>query len=458
MRKFILLIFTFILLLNCSISVYAANDTKLLQSYFVNDGKTLSIFFEGNISKNAQVTIGNDTFAPEINTDTKINTIFLIDNSRSIPEAMRNLIKNAILDYISTMPENESVKIAKFDKDVTGLSEYYSRDKQYISYALSQIDFSGRGSYIYDAILKAIEQNYTDEDVYYRIVLVTDGSSMTSDYSFTYLKTELEENNRYHIDVVHVCEKPTENDVLKGIANCSSNTYMPFYYGSDLTSLYPKDITVLKIPMNNSLTIGGYMGVTVQDGEKKISVGSILFPQVNIEDTNNITILGLDLTTFILIAVGAVLLIGGVTVSAIILTKKLRKCVISVDIKKDNHNDTDCVGTAKWSFKRDKGFRVGRILKPMGDNSRPLPENQFAICERANEEAMLSIGRNAFIIFYESVTKRVKIQNIAQNAMITVIVGDRIKDLKKGEACNLEEGSQILIGTYTTIHILKIRI
>lgn len=457
MKKFILLILTLVLLLNCPTAVYAADDVQLLQSYFVNNGKTLSIFFTGNISQNAQVTIGNDTFTPEINTNTKINTIFLIDNTQSIPENMRGLITDAILNYVSEMPENESVKIAKFDTNMTNLSESYSQDKQYIGYMLSQIDFSGRSSFIYDAILETIKQNYTDEDVYYRIVLITDGSASSGNYSFNYLKTELEESHRYHIDIVHVCEKPTENSSLKSIANCSSNTYMPFYYGSDLTSLYPTDITVLKVPMNNSLMIGGYMGVTVQDNEKTISVGSILFPQVDIEDTENKTILGLDLTTFILIAVGAVLLIG-ITVLIIILIKKLRKCIVEVDIKKDNCRDTSQTGTFKWSFKKNEGFRVGRILNPTGNDGRPLPKNQFEICENADEESMLSIGRNAFIIFYESMTKRVKIQNIAQNAMITVIVGDRVKDLKKGEAYNLERGAQILIGTYTTIYISNIRI
>ncbi len=457
MKKFTLLILTLAMLLNCSIAVYAA-DAELLQSYFVNNGKTFSIFFAGNISPNAQVTIGNDTFTPEINTNTKINTIFLIDNSPSVPESMRPLITDAILDYISIMPENESVIVAKFDERVTGLSEYYSQDKQYIAYALSQIDFSGKSSFIYDAILETIKQNYTDEDIYYRIVLITDGLAGSGKYSFNYLKAELEESNRYHIDVVHVCEKPTENNGLKSIANCGSNTYIPFYYGSDLTSLYLDNITALKIPMNNHLMTGRYMDVAVQSGRNTISVGSVLFPQVNIEDTESKTILGLDLTSFILIVVGAVLLISGAAVLIIILTKKSRKCVVKVEIKKADANDTSNTGTFEWSFKRNEGFRVGRILNPIGNDGRPLPKNQFEIYENANEEAKLSIGRNAFIIFYESMTKRVKIQNIAQNAMITVVVGDRVKDLKKGEAYNLEKGGQILIGTYTTIHILNIRI
>lgn len=471
-RTLSLFISIIILLFGFQVTVFAASDNPTLQIYFTEDGKTLRIFLSEEVSEDSVIMVGNESLTPSIkNSDIEIKTIFLIDNSISIPQSLRENIKDSVLSYAYSMPLNESIKIVKFDAEISDITSDYSQDPKIIELALSKFDFTGKSSPVYDALMETTKENYADEDVYYRTVLITDGANRVGNVSFDLLRTELDKNNRYHVDVVQVSEKSVQDVNLNAISSLGSNTYTMFDEDGNLLSLIPDEVSMLKVSMKNSLTTGEYKGVTVKDGSKNISLGSILFPQVEMEDEPSLPEIpavpvisseeeenGTD-TKFIIIVVCLCVTVAVIAVAALLLFKNLRKnkkCRIKVHITKDDNRDVDGIGERFWEFDVKKGYRVGRILNPTNEDGSPLPVNQMAICECATKEDISSIGRNAFLVYYDKNKKSVAVKNIAQRAFFYVEVQNRNEQVKSNESVCLEKGSKILLGNYTNIEILEI--
>ena len=143
-KAFIAFIVPMMLIGQMSIDVSATAGAEPLQTYFSSDGKTLKIFTSEPLADNASILIGNETLEASVqNSGVQVNTIFLIDNSTSMPYSLRNEVKTAIADYVSVMPETESVKVAMFDTQTTILADEYSNDREFINYELSKVVFNG---------------------------------------------------------------------------------------------------------------------------------------------------------------------------------------------------------------------------------------------------------------------------------------------------------------------------
>lgn len=474
----------------CSIGtdVYATAGTEPLQVYFSDDGTSMKIFTSEPLQDHASVLIGNETFDTEVkNSDVKINTIFLIDNSTSMPYNLRQEVKNAISDYVSVMPATESVKIAMFDTQTTVLADNYSNDAEFINYELSKVDFNGQASLVYDAVVNTVNQMDSNQDIYYRTVLITDGVDSIEGTSFDYMRSIISENSRYHIDVVQVSEGNQQDVNLTAIAKLGSNTYTLFNSGVRFDALIPETVSSLKVNLNNEVTTGEVKGVTIKNGDTNLSLGSILFPQAelapavttSVTEKPSITTTRAKMTTKvtvtqekskkrgnsgklllpILLSIGGVGIIGvAASVFFILRSKKSSQCNIAVQIAKSDERDRNGVGADTWKFPISSDFKVGRTLEPISNDRTPLPKNQKAICENATNEDISSIGRNAFSLIYNNKTSTVMIKNIAKNAMFSVETGGKREDLRGGQMTTLTTGTKILLGNYTTVTIQNITI
>ncbi|MBR3630590.1 MAG: hypothetical protein IKN55_09015 [Oscillospiraceae bacterium] len=463
----------------------ATEGNEPLQAYFSEDGTTLKIFTASKLSDDASLLVGNATLDAEVqNEKVAINTVFLIDNSTSIPVGLRDQIKTAIQDYVKSMPETESAKVAIFDTDTTMLSDEYSNDAGFIDYELSKVDFKGQASLVYDAVMRVVNETDTDQDIYYRTVLITDGVDSVEGTSFDYLRSAISENGRYHIDVVQVSKSDKPDVNLTAIGNLGSNTFMQFDSESTFDSLKPANVSMMKAPLINEVATGELKGVTIKSGDSSIALGSILFPQVEIavpatapaeEPTEELTEAptqaptqaptepvkpvkkALPLLPVLLIALGALAVLAVIIVLIIVLaTRKGRKCSIAVEVLKDDERDQQGVGKDVWEFPMSSEFRVGRTLEPMSGDNTPLPKNHKAICESATNDDISSIGRNAFALSFNAKTGVLTITNIAKGAVFTVETAGRKTDLRSGMAVELQQGSRILLGNYTTIVIQNI--
>ena len=474
------------------INVSATAGTEPLQTYFSSDGKTMKIFTNEPLSENASILIGNESLEASVqNSGVKINTIFLIDNSTSMPYALRDEVKTAINDYVSKMPDTESIKIAKFDIETTILSDEYLNDPEFINYELSKIDFNGQASLVYDAVMNAVNSNDTDQDIYNRTVLITDGIDSVEGTSFDYLRSVISENGRYHIDVVQVSEDSKQDVNLTAIANLGSNTYTLFNSGVKFDTLIPDNVSLMKLNLINEVTTGELKGVTIKNGDNNISLGSIMFPQVEIaplettmveettvtnteaEETTKATTLqstnetasnekkdsGISPLVILLIIMGGLIFVGALVAFFLIMKRrKTLNCNVSVQIKKDDERDKNGVGMDVWSFPVTSEFRVGRTLEPVSSDKTPLPKNHRAICENATNEDISSIGRNAFALTYDRKTNTVTIRNIAKGAMFSVETGEKNVDVKSGQSTVVMNGSKVLLGNYTTVIIHNITV
>lgn len=492
MKKVISVVAVIMAVLLQSVFLASATDgVQPLQTYFTDDGKTMKIFTSESLDTSASVLIGNETLAADkVTSDVEICTVFLVDNSTSMPYSLRDEIKTAISDYVSGMPESESVKIAMFDMKTTILAEDYSNDSEFINYELSKIDFQGQASLVYDAVLNILENSDTSKDVYYRTVLITDGVDSIEGTSFDYLRSAISENGRYHVDVVQVSEGTKQDVNLSAISNLGSNTYTLFNSGTRFDSLKPETVSMIKVKLTNDVTTGELKGVTIKNGGSNISLGSIMFPQVEIEtpkpteeikkmetttkviETTRETKVETTTTSqkndeksggisIVAIAaiIGGVLIVGGVVAAFVLLKKKKTlQCNISVQIHKDDERDKNGTGMDVWRFFINSEFRVGRTLEPKSNDNTVLLKNHRAICENATNEDISSIGRNAFALTYDKKTNSVIIKNIAKGAMFYVETGGRRNEVRSGQSVSIMRGSKILLGNYTTVIIHNITV
>ncbi len=500
MKRFLVaMVASFVFLSQTAICAFATEGTQPLQAYFTNDGKFMKVFTSEVLEEDACLIIGNERFEAEaIVSDVQVHTTFLVDNSTSMPYSLRDELKTAITDYVSGMPNSESVKVAMFDTQTTILADEYSNDKEFISYELSKIDFNGQASLVYDAVLEASENADTDVDAYYRTVLITDGIDSVEGTSFDYLRSVISENGRYHVDVVQVSESDKQDVNLKAIANLGSNTYTHFKSGSSFEELKPNGVSMIRVKLNNAVTTGELKGVTIKNGGTNISLGSIMFPQVEIDDPKPIettiaseaTVLttaettkvttavsttsvltttdssastdeednGFTLVLIIAIVAGC-LLVGTVVVFVVFMKKKkVKQCCIAVQICKDDQRDQKDVGDDVWQFPINSEFRVGRTIEPKSNDNAPLPKNHRAICENATNDDVSSIGRNAFSLTYDKKTNKIIIKNVAQSAIFSVETADRKNDLRANQTDTIMKGSKILLGNYTTVIVRNITI
>lgn len=471
-----------------SIYVSATAGTEPLQTYFSSDGKSMKIFTSEPLADNASILIGNETLEASVqNTGVKINTIFLIDNSTSMPYSLRDEVKAAIADYVSVMPETESVKVAMFDTQTTILADEYSNDREFINYELSKVDFNGQASLVYDAVMNVIDSSDTNQDVYYRTVLITDGIDSIEGTSFDYMRSAISDNGRYHIDVVQVSEGSKQDVNLTAISNLGSNTYTLFNSGVKFDTLIPENVSLMKVNLIDEVTTGELKGVTIKNGNSNISLGSIMFPQVEIAppettmvEENVVTTTEAEETTeattpestindkkdsgssplfILLIAIGSIILVGAaVAVFLMLRKKKSLNCNVSVQIRKDDERDKNGIGMDVWAFPITSEFRVGRTLEPVSSDKTPLPKNHRAICENATNKDISSIGRNAFALTYDSKTNTVTIKNIAKGAMFSIQTANKRVDVKSGQSAVVMNGSKILLGNYTTVIIHNITV
>lgn len=473
--------------MQAAFNVFATEGVEPLQAYFSNDGKTMKIFTSEQLDAKASLLIGNETLPAEaVVSDVKIMTTFLVDNSTSMPYSLRDEVKTAISSYVSSMSDTESVKIAMFDTKTTILADEYSNDKEFISYELSKIDFQGQASLVYDAVLNVSESVDTSVDAYYRTVLITDGIDSVEGTSFDYLRSVISENGRYHVDVVQVSEGNKQDVNLNAIANLGSNTFTLFNSGTKFDGLKPDTVSMIKVKLNNTVTTGELKGVTIKNGGSNISLGSMMIPQVEIDEpkpteTKNVSETSVKVTEstkaatsasttttasnedddensfpFVLVIaiIGGMVLIGGAVITFVLLKKKkAKKCSISVQICKEDERDQKDVGMDLWQFAINSEFRVGRTLEPKSNDNSPLPKNQRAICESATNDDISSIGRNAFALTYDKKTNMIIIKNVAQGAIFSVETGGRKNDLRAGQTDTIMKGTKILLGNYTTVII-----
>ena len=171
------MLFTFVA---SSVVSYAADGAKVMQS--IASEETVKAYVQG-FSGSAQATyqIGNipaeDPQAYHISQDSSnMRTLIMVDNSLSIPNNSRPLIKDAMKAIIDAHGANEVFRLAAFSDKMDYLSDQYSSDYTALKNMVDSIEHSDQETYLTDVLYDLIDElNAENYQGYTRIVVFSDG-------------------------------------------------------------------------------------------------------------------------------------------------------------------------------------------------------------------------------------------------------------------------------------------
>lgn len=189
-KKSIHLLGTFILCLCCSSPLVMATQTKseettrseqaIVSTSTVDDHVFLYVRSPKETMDEMSYQIGTSlckdiTSEPVTKLDVAMKTLVLVDNSFSISKESRHKIKELLLEFIAEKKDNELVRIATFEKQVSYLTDYIS-DYTKLKQAVQSITYQDQETYLTDVLYTVLEKDFaTEDDIYDRIIIFSDG-------------------------------------------------------------------------------------------------------------------------------------------------------------------------------------------------------------------------------------------------------------------------------------------
>lgn len=125
-----------------------------------------------------------------------VKTLIMLDNSKSVQQASRRQILKFVKKMISERMDDEQMALVVFNKGLEYLADYTS-DEAILLNALNKITYQKTGTYLTDVLYDLLSEEYVQnvEDVFYRIIIISDGMD---NKEFGYTKDELEDLLKEH--------------------------------------------------------------------------------------------------------------------------------------------------------------------------------------------------------------------------------------------------------------------
>lgn len=182
------------LLCSLGLTVYAAETVSIVETNTGED--SITVYVKGVSADITDVTAQIGTATGDVTKIWKVSdgeipmqTLVMIDNSKSITKANREKIADFLRNLISDRSENEEIAIATFGEELTLLTEYTS-EYSTLKKAIDTITYQKRGTYLTDVLYDLISAEYVpnNENVFRRVIIVSDGMD---NKSLGYTKEEL---------------------------------------------------------------------------------------------------------------------------------------------------------------------------------------------------------------------------------------------------------------------------
>lgn len=224
--------------------IYAQDNAYLVQA-FIND-QNMDLFISENLnSENLGLKVANKPAeitgsGPISENDVSVCTTVLIDVSTSMPLPCRNMVYELMENKIKDIDKNEEMKIIVFGSETKVLQDFTS-DRYDLSSAVSEIEFNGTESALFDTIYNTLpETSYIDDQPrFFRTVVITDGA----DYTFGGItKEELfmrMQAETYPIDIICASSDIHQNldKDLAALTRISGGKYFELYPQSDVSEI-----------------------------------------------------------------------------------------------------------------------------------------------------------------------------------------------------------------------------
>ena len=177
-----------------AVPVVAANEMKVVEHYTGDDSITLYVKDVESSITDVTVQIGktpceNIKIGRLSESRTPIRTLIMLDNSLSVPVSYRLVIMDMLQAIITEKNAFEEIAIATFDEQMRWLSDYTS-DAVVLDSALKNITYQDLETYLTDVLYEVLANELTQrqENVYYRIIVISDG---VDNKPIGYIKDEL---------------------------------------------------------------------------------------------------------------------------------------------------------------------------------------------------------------------------------------------------------------------------
>lgn len=178
----------------CGTIVYAFDGMAVIETY--TGETTVTLYVKGIEEDITDMTVQVGTERCESVTKGRlaekkypIRTLIMLDNSLSIPDKSHGQIAEILQNIISDRAENEEIALATFDEDIVYLTDYTS-DYTTLKAAVDTVAYQDLETYLTDVLYDLLSTEYipSEEDVYRRIVVISDG---VDNKSIGYTKEEL---------------------------------------------------------------------------------------------------------------------------------------------------------------------------------------------------------------------------------------------------------------------------
>lgn len=177
-----------------SMPAYAAGSGRIVE--FVLKDSQLTAFVKNAgepvaVSAALGRTACDDVYYQTItDAGTKIYTLILIDNSLSIPENSRSAIRTELLEWIAARNGNDAFAVGTVSSQVSIVRDF-TADYVQLKEAIETIQYKNQEVYLTDALYGYLVNDpfhVDDENIFYRILLISDGAD---NKSLGYTKDEL---------------------------------------------------------------------------------------------------------------------------------------------------------------------------------------------------------------------------------------------------------------------------
>lgn len=287
--KFTMCIMTAVLLLfswiGGSVETLAAGNAAITEAHVKDD--SVVVYAKGFENNDFKVNVGTKA-CDEVSVSgiSGIETLILLDNSRSIPKNDRPRIIETLNNIINDRQPGDTISVATFSREINYRCDF-TDDYTTLKRAVDEITFDDQESYLTDVLYTVLVNNYQNStsDSYQRILVISDG---VDDKSIGYTKDELYGLlDTIKVPIITVgCNTGNNNELLSNLFALSRKTNADSILFSDVKDLLEindtlntdRAIAEVTISPDNELLDGATKSVQLSAGGTTASI-DIKMPQ-----------------------------------------------------------------------------------------------------------------------------------------------------------------------------------
>lgn len=280
-------------LLFVSTTTFASDESQIVSVRTNED--SISVYVRGaNEADNSSCIIGNrEATVDEVKNISElpesIETLVLIDNSASITKEERKKTAEILRKLVSEMIPGESISIGTFTDSIVYLCDY-SNNVDELNSVIDSIVYQDQDAFLSDVLYNLISGNYSKDDVFRRIIVVSDGAD-TSPKNVS----QSEMNNLLENSTIPIysfgCTSKNNGDILQNMFSFSRMTKGEAFLLSDYSETdsiiiaLTEDKSIIKYTITPSAESmdGSIKAVRLSIGDKVLNV-ECKMPQVVMEE------------------------------------------------------------------------------------------------------------------------------------------------------------------------------